>query len=141
MRSLYARLHTQYGERIDRREMIRQSLAAAAGVLVGNRLSYGAPRPSAPRVISFHDLVPGAAMEGGAELIGTNQPIWMDYQQRFGLRFVDITEEDAEAPIVLGGQRLTAALSEQLWKDMSVALNGLNAGVPAVPQMGSNVKS
>jgi monoamine oxidase len=169
MRSLYARLHTRYGERIDRREMIRQSLAAAAGVLVSNRLSYGAPRPSAPRVvvvgagfaglaaayelsragadvtvlearnrvggrvISFHDLVPGAAMEGGAELIGTNHPIWMDYRQRFGLRFVDITEEDAEAPIVLGGQRLTAAQSEQLWQDMSVALNGLSAGAAGIP--------
>jgi hypothetical protein len=31
MRSLYARLHTRYGTPIDRREMMRRSLAAAAG--------------------------------------------------------------------------------------------------------------
>ena len=149
--------------------MIRQSLAAAAGVLLSDRLSFGAPRWSAPRVVvigagfaglaaayelsragadvtvlearnrvggrvvSFHDLVAGAAMEGGAELIGTNHPIWMEYRQRFGLTFVNITEEDAEAPIVLGGRRLTAAESEQLWTDMTLALNGLNAGAAEIP--------
>ena len=149
--------------------MIRQSLAAAAGVLLSDRVSFGSVRPSAPRVVvigagfaglaaayelsragadvtvlearnriggrvlSFHDLVPGAAMEGGAELIGTNHPIWMDYKQRFGLKFVNITEEAAEAPIVLGGRRLTAAQSEQLWNDMTVALSGLNAEAARIP--------
>ena len=34
MRSLYARLHSRFGEPIDRRDMIRRSLAAAAGVLL-----------------------------------------------------------------------------------------------------------
>jgi len=85
------------------------------------------------RVLSFHDLVPGGAMEGGAELIGTNHPIWMDYRQRFGLAFVDITEEDAEAPIVLNGRRLSADESERLWKDMQTALNGLDADAATVP--------
>src|SRR6476469_6722486 len=169
MRSLYARLSDRFGEPVDRREMIRRSLAAAAGVLISARGGLAGQRPSGPRVVvigagfaglaaayelaragadvtvlearnrvggrvlSFHDLVPGAAMEGGAELIGTNHPIWMDYKQRFGLTFADITEEDAEAPIVLGGRRLTAPESEQLWKDMSAALNGLNAGAAGVP--------
>ena len=169
MRSLYSRLHTRFGAPVDRREMIRQSLAAAAGVLLSDRLAFAAPRASGPRVVvigagfaglaaayelsragadvtvlearnrvggrvlSFHDLVPGGAMEGGAELIGTNHPIWMDYRQRFGLPFVDITEEDAEAPIVLSGRRLTADESEQLWKDMQTALNGLDADAATVP--------
>ena len=66
-------------------------------------------------------------MEGGAELIGTNHPIWMDYKARFGLSLLDIAEEDAEAPIVLNGKRLTAADSEKLWAQMTEALNGLNA--------------
>jgi monoamine oxidase len=169
MRSLYARLHARFGEPIDRREMIRRSLASAAGLLLSERFSFSAPRPSAPRVVvigagfaglaaayelsragadvtvlearnrvggrvvSFRDLVPGGAMEGGAELIGTNHPIWMEYGPRFSLRFIKITEEDAEAPIVLNGRRLTRADAEKLWEDMSSALNGLNADAATLP--------
>jgi monoamine oxidase len=169
MRSLYARLHARYGTPIDRREMIRQSLLGAAGLLLSERFSFGGQRPSGPRVVvigagfagltaayelsqagadvtvlearnrvggrvvSFRDLVPGGAMEGGAELIGTNHQIWMDYKKRFGLSFIDITEEDAEAPIVLGGKRLTAKDSEKLWEDMTTALNALNADAARIP--------
>src|SRR5262249_3047266 len=168
MRSLYARLHSRFGEPIDRREMIRRSLASAAALLLSERLSFGAPRPSAPRVvvigagfaglaaayelsragadvtvlearnrvggrvISFRDLVPGGAMEGGAELIGTNHPIWMEYGPRFGLRFIKLTEEGAEAPIVLKGRRLSRVDAEKLWEDMTTALNGLNADAAKV---------
>jgi monoamine oxidase len=79
------------------------------------------------RVISFSDLVPGGAMEGGAELIGSNHAIWQQYKERFKLPFVDITEEDAEAPIVLDGRRLTAVEAERLWDEMSSALRRLDA--------------
>ena len=169
MRSLYARLNSRFGEPIDRREMIRRSLAAAAGALLSDRSSFGAPRQSAPRVvivgagfaglaaahelsragasvtvlearnrvggrvISFRDLLPGGTLEGGAELIGTNHPIWMDYQQRFKLSFTNVAEEDAEAPIVLGGRRLSAAESERLWQEMAAALAGLNADAAKIP--------
>jgi monoamine oxidase len=169
MRSLYAQLHSRFGAPIDRREMIRRSLAAAAGVLLSERFSFASQRASAPRVVvigagfaglaaayelsragadvtvlearnrvggrvvSFHDLVPGAAMEGGAELIGTNHPIWMDYKTRFKLPLVAITEEDAEAPIVLNGRRLTAADSGRLWEEMTAALNALNADAAKIP--------
>lgn len=169
MRSLYARLHARHGGPIDRREMIRRSLAAAAGLLVTTATPFGARRSSAPRVVvigagfaglaaayelsragadvtvlearnrvggrvlSFQDLVPGGTMEGGAELIGTNHPIWMEYKERFALKFFDITEEDGEAPIVLNGRRLTAAQSAQLWEDMTAALNRLNADAARIP--------
>jgi monoamine oxidase len=168
MRSLYARLHSRFGEPIDRREMIRRSLAAAAGVLISARGGFAGQR-SGPkvvvigagfaglsaayelshagadvtvvegrnrvggRVISFRDLVPGAAMEGGAELVGTNHAIWLDYAKRFGLKFIDITEEDAEAPIVLNGRRLKAAESEKLWEEMDAALSSMNADAARVP--------
>src|SRR3954452_4225690 len=168
MRSLYARLHTRFGEPIDRREMIRRSLAAAAGVLISARGGFAGQRASGPRVlvigagfaglaaayelshagadvtvlearnrvggrvVSFADLTPGAAMEGGAELIGTNHAIWLDYAQRFKLPFVKITEEDAEAPIVLNGRRLSSDDSETLWKDMEAALSLMNADAARV---------
>jgi monoamine oxidase len=169
MRSLYARLHSRFGEPIDRREMIRRSLAAAAGVLISARggfagqpasgkrvivigggfagltAAYELSRAGADvtviegrnrvggRVISFTDLAPGAAMEGGAELIGTNHPIWLDYAKRFNVQFVNITEEDAEAPIVLNGRRLTPDESEKLWEEMDAALKPLNADAARVP--------
>jgi monoamine oxidase len=171
MRSLYARLHTRYGasDGIGRREMIKQSLAAAAGLLISERLSFATPHDAAPRVIivgaglaglaaayelarggadvtvlearnriggrviSFSDLVPGGSMEGGAELIGSNHAIWQRYKERFKLSFVDITEEDAEAPIVLNHKRLTAAESEQLWEDMTEALRRLDSDAAEIP--------
>lgn len=168
MRSLYARLHTRFGEPIDRREMIRRSLAAAAGVLLSDRLG-GAQRPSAPRVViigaglaglsaayelsragsdvtvlearnrlggrvlSFRDLVPGGTMEGGAELIGTNHPIWNAYKEQLKLTFLDVTDEDGDAPIVLNGRRLSATQAEALWEEMSAALSGLNADAASIP--------
>jgi monoamine oxidase len=167
MRSLYARLHSRFGEPVDRREMIRRSLAAAAGVLLSDTFA-AAQRTSSPRVVvigaglaglaaafelsraaadvtvlearnrvggrvlSFRDLVPGGTMEGGAELIGSNHPIWNAYKERFKLSFIDVSEEDGEAPIVLGGRRLTAAESERLWEDMSRGLSLLNADAAAI---------
>ncbi len=71
-------------------------------------------------------------MDGGAELIGTNHPLWNQYRQRFSLTFLKITEEDAEAPILLNGRRLTEAESEQLWKEMTDALAGLNRDAAAI---------
>lgn len=168
MRSLYARLHSRFGEPIDRREMIRRSLAAAAGVLLSDRLA-GAQRLSSPRVVvvgagfaglaaayelsqsgadvtvvearnriggrvlSFTDLVPGGSMEGGAELIGSNHPIWNAYKEKFKLSFLNVSEEQGEAPIVLNGRRLSASDSERLWEDMSTALSGLNTDAGAIP--------
>ncbi|HET7695804.1 MAG TPA: NAD(P)/FAD-dependent oxidoreductase [Vicinamibacterales bacterium] len=167
MRSLYARLHSRFGEPIDRRDMIRRSLAAAAGVLLSDRLP-SAQRSSSPRVVvigaglaglaagyelsrsgadvtvlearnrlggrvlSFRDLVPGGTMEGGAELIGSNHPIWNAYKERFKLSFLDVTDEDGEAPIVLNGRRLNAAEAEQLWEEMSTALSGMNADAATI---------
>jgi monoamine oxidase len=172
MRSLYARLADRYApERgIDRREMIRRSLAAAAGVLLSERLSPAFARTSGPRVvvigagfagltaayelsragadvtvlearnriggrvISFRDLVPNGTMEGGAELIGSNHAVWQQYRERFGLKLLDIAEEDdIEAPIVLGGRRLTRKESDQLWEEMDAALSRMNDDARRVP--------
>jgi monoamine oxidase len=172
MRSLYARLTDRYApdRGIDRREMIRRSLAAAAGILLSERVSPAFTRSAGPRVvvigagfagltaayelsragadvtvlearnriggrvISFRDLVPGGTMEGGAELIGSNHAIWQQYRERFGLRLLDIAEqENIEAPIVLGGRRLTRKESDQLWEEMDAGLNRMNDDARRVP--------
>jgi monoamine oxidase len=75
------------------------------------------------RVISFSDLVPGKNVEGGAELIGSNHPAWIAYAKQFNLQFLDVSEEDLEAPIVLNGKKLTEEQSEQLWEEMEKAFN------------------
>ena len=169
MRSLTARLHGRFGEPIDRREMIRRSLAAAAGVLISARgglagqpgsgkrvivfgagfagmaAAYELTHAGADvtvlearnrvggRVISFTDLVPGAAMEGGAELIGSNHPIWVDYAKRFDLHFVDITDEEGDEPVLLNGRRLTNKEAKTLLEDLDTALKRMNADAEQVP--------
>ena len=73
-------------------------------------------------------------MEGGAELIGTNHAIWLDYAQRSRSRSSTITEEDAEVadrperPAPDGG-----AESEALWKELESALSVMNADAARVP--------
>jgi monoamine oxidase len=84
------------------------------------------------RVLSFSDLVPGKNVEGGAELIGSNHPTWLAYAKQFKLEMLDVTEEDAEAPIVLGGKRLTSDEAEALWEDLDKALNLANADAAKV---------
>lgn len=65
--------------------------------------------------------------EAGAELIGSNHPCWMALGRRFDLEFQDVPDDEGlEAPIVLGGRRLTRAESERVWVEMDVALSALN---------------
>ena len=68
-------------------------------------------------MISFGDLVPNKNVEGGGELIGSNHPTWVNYAQKFGLEFLDVTEDkEAEAPMVIGGKRLSEEESSKLWE-------------------------
>jgi monoamine oxidase len=77
------------------------------------------------RVLTFTDLVAGKTVEGGGELIGSNHPAWLGYAKQFKLDFLEVTEEDAEFPVVLGGKRLTAEQSEALWEEMEPAFNSI----------------
>jgi monoamine oxidase len=79
------------------------------------------------RVLSFSDFVPGKNVEGGGELIGSNHPTWVTYAKQFRLEFLDVTEEDAEAPITLGGKRLPEEAAEELWEELDKASNLMNA--------------
>lgn len=75
------------------------------------------------RIISFSDLVPGKQVEGGGELIGSNHPAWVAYAKQFTLEFLDVSEEDLDFPIVLGGKALSADQSEKLWEELEAAFN------------------
>lgn len=86
------------------------------------------------RVLSFSDLVPGKNVEGGGELIGSNHPTWVAYKEKFNLEFLDVTEdEEAEFPIVLGGQRLSKDEASALYEQMDAALSVMNADAAKVP--------
>ncbi len=178
-RSLYARLTRRYRPGptvVDRREFLKITLAASAGLLVSGVPGYGrsgtfrnvgrgrkvivvgagfgglacahelisagydvvvldARNRIGGRVISFSDMVPGKVVEGGGELIGSNHPTWVAYAKKFGLRFNDVTEsEDLDAPVILGGKRLTEKESEALWEEMDTAYKLMNrdaAGIDA----------
>src|SRR5687768_13326778 len=84
------------------------------------------------RVVSFSDMVPRKVVEGGGELIGSNHPTWVAYAKRFGLEFLDVTEEDLEFPIVLNGKRVTAEQSEALWEQMEKAFSSILADAAKV---------
>ena len=170
MPDLFRRLHRRYAaaDGITRREMMQRSLAAAAGVLLSERLA-GVSAQQKPgrvvvigggfsglaagyelsragylvtvvearnrvggRVLSFSDLVPGKNVEGGGELIGSNHPTWVAYAKQFKLEFLDVSEEDGDAPITLGGKQLSADAAEALWEELEKASNLLNADAAKV---------
>ncbi len=53
------------------------------------------------------EFIKGRNVEFGAELIGSNHPMWVHYANEFGLTFIDVTEDEtAEAAIVIDGRKL-----------------------------------
>ncbi len=79
------------------------------------------------RVLSFKDLVEGKNVEGGAELIGSNHPTWVAFKEKFGLEFLDVTEEeDSSMPVFLGGKMLSDEEVEKIYEEMEAAMNLLN---------------
>jgi len=79
------------------------------------------------RVLSFGDFIAGKNVEGGGELIGSNHPTWVSYASKFGLEFLDVTEdEDAIAPIRLDGKVLEEKESNELWEALEAATIAMN---------------
>ncbi len=79
------------------------------------------------RVFSSQTFTPGKNVELGGELIGSNHPMWVAYREKFGLEFIDVTEdEELEMPIILGGKRLDEKEAEAMWEEMDAAFATLN---------------
>ena len=56
----------------------------------------------------------------------------MAYAKQFKLSFLDVGEEDLEAPIVINGKKVTAEQSEQLWEEMEKVFNTIVADAAKV---------
>ncbi len=145
-----------------RREMLRASLAAGAGLLLSNLVGCGraaggrqvvvigagfaglacayelksigynvtvceARSRLGGRVLSSNNLAPGRNIELGGELIGTNHKHWISYADRFGLKLIEMTEdEEAEAPIVFDGTKLPKEESDKVWEEIEEGCKRLN---------------
>jgi monoamine oxidase len=78
------------------------------------------------RVLSFHDFIPGRVVEGGAELIGANHPTWVAYAAKFGLEFLEVSEDaDLNMPIHLAGRLLDDATALRIFEEMEAAFDSL----------------
>lgn len=172
-RSLIATLAHRYGPRVsgaERREFLRLTLAASAGLLMSSNtvlarlgrtsgkrvVVIGAgfsglacafelkaagydvtllePRSRVGgRVLSFNagngnEYIKGRNIEGGAELIGSNHPAWVNYANEFGLEFIDVTDDEGEvvSPVILSGKLLDFEEAGKLWKEMEEGLAHMN---------------
>jgi len=178
-RSFVGLLARRFGPRVtseQRREFLRATLAASAGLLLSGP-AYAmahrgrAGRPAAGkrvvvigagfaglaaahelhalgydisvldardrlggRVLSFNaalksEFVPGRNIEGGAELIGSNHPAWVAYAEKFGLEWLDVSDdpENCMCPVVIDGKLLEGSEGCDLWGELEEGLNKMNA--------------
>lgn len=80
------------------------------------------------RVRSFSNFIPEKNVEGGAELIGENHPTWWAYKAKFGLDFLEMSEDaELNMPIYLRGELLDYATGARLYESMEATLAQLNS--------------
>jgi monoamine oxidase len=78
------------------------------------------------RTITIKELVKHHHMDGGAELIGSNHPLWLFYADQFHLGFSDVLEYN-ESPIVIGSNPLKPGAEKKLLSDMNDAFSFISA--------------
>lgn len=93
------------------------------------------------RVLSFNaanknEYIKGRNIEGGAELIGSNHPAWVNYAEKFKLEWLDVTEDEGEAqfPVVIDGKLLSYEEGGKLWEELDASLNKFNELAASVPE-------
>jgi len=114
---------------------------AAARVLVNLNcrvMLFEARDTLAGRVRSTKSFISGRILEEGAELIGSNHPVWLDLARVFGLGLSVITEDDEfgaaglSIPIRFLGKRLSQKEVEDLFRVMERALEDLTVRAKAI---------
>jgi monoamine oxidase len=78
------------------------------------------------RTWTKHGLVKSHPMERGAELIGSNHPLWIHYADLFHLHFSAVKDYKT-APIVLGNNPLSKHATKALFHEMDKALDFISA--------------
>lgn len=92
------------------------------------------------RVWTDYDLIPGKAVEAGAELIGTNHAMWIELSDIFGLNRVPLTTDeeykrnDLYVRIRLGGQELDDAAKKQLHDELLVVIDTIGDDARPIDQ-------
>lgn len=84
------------------------------------------------RVLSLKELVPGKNVEGGGELLGSNHPHVLAYAAKFGFEFLDISEEDAPSPMILGGRKLSGREVKKIRAEVETAYAAMNDDARAI---------
>ena len=76
------------------------------------------------RVVTDRRMIPGDGVELGGEWIGKNHPTWLAYARKFDLELEEPegAPEDAEEPVILGGERLSADETAALFEEIDGAL-------------------
>lgn len=171
--NLFALLERRFGDPanlLTRREMLRASLAGAAGTLLSQSGVRASQAGGGKRVIvigagmgglvaayELHSVgydvmvveardrlggrvhtverfIKDKTVEAGGEMIGLNHPTFHAYAERFGVNLLPIPNDpDAHAPIMLGGEVLSADKAKALWKEMRAGLAKINSDAERVP--------
>ena len=85
------------------------------------------------RVRTLDRFIKDKTVEAGGEMVGANHPTWAAYAHQLGIKFREIVyDKDAEAPIMLGGERLNPGAARRLWQEMREALSLINADAAKV---------
>lgn len=174
-RSIYSILNARYGKvatPMERRQFLKGTLAASAGLLISQTPAWGRPRLGRDskkrvvvigagfaglscafelkaagydvsvleardrvggRVLSFNpgnknEFIKGRNIEGGAELIGSNHPCWVNYKDQFKFEWWDVTEDEGEveSPVVIDGKLLSWEEGKKIWEEMEEGLSKMN---------------
>jgi monoamine oxidase len=78
------------------------------------------------RTLTIENFVNRHHMDGGAELIGSNHPLWLSYADHFHLGFSDVREYD-RSPILIGTRRLKPSALNRLLSNMNDAFTYISA--------------
>jgi monoamine oxidase len=77
------------------------------------------------RVESIKGFAGRNVVEGGAELIGSNHPLWNAYREHFGLRFSKV-KDYRNSPYRFKGETLPFDVTQELAKDMNKVFGKLS---------------